>query len=82
MLINYFRKKVTYLNLNKGQGLIAIYNGNYITSDRAWYALLNYADKNNISVDALPIEIFYNNPEMGGNALLWKTEVYLPLKSE
>jgi effector-binding domain-containing protein len=74
--------EIEYKKLNKRQGLKAIYNGNYITSDRAWYALLNYANKNDISVEALPIEIFYNNPDMGGNALSWKTEVYLPVKSD
>jgi len=58
----------------------AEYYGNYITSDRAWYALLDYANKNNFSVKALPIEVFYNNPNMGGDELKWKTEVYLPLK--
>ncbi len=60
----------------------AEYNGNYITSDRAWYALLDYAKKNNLEVNALPIEVFHNNPNMGGEELKWKTEVYLPLKSD
>jgi effector-binding domain-containing protein len=71
--------EVEYKKLSNRKGIKAIYNGNYITSDRAWYALLKYAEKNNIAVKALPIEIFYNNPDMGGNALSWKTEVYLPV---
>ncbi len=74
--------EVQYKKLGKRKGIKAVYNGNYITSDRAWYVLLNYAEKNNIEVTALPIEIFYNNPNMGGNALSWKTEVYLPLANE
>lgn len=57
----------------------AIYNGNYITSDRAWYALLDYAKKNKIAVTGLPIEVFYDNPNIGGNELNWKAEVYMPL---
>ncbi|MEZ4859103.1 MAG: GyrI-like domain-containing protein [Flavobacteriaceae bacterium] len=64
------------------KSLKAIYNGNYITSDRAWYALAAYAQKNNREVDMLPIEVFHNNPNMGGDELQWKTEVYLPLKEE
>ena len=60
----------------------AIYNGNYITSDRAWYAIEQYAKKNNIEVDLLPIEVFHNNPNMGGDELQWETEVYLPIKEE
>lgn len=74
--------EVKYKKINKRKGIKAIYNGNYITSDRAWYALLHFAKKKNIEVTALPIEIFYNNPDVGGNALSWKTEVYLPLVNE
>jgi len=60
----------------------AVYNGNYITSDRTWYALEQYALKNNINIDLLPIEVFHNNPNMGGDESQWKTEVYLPIKEE
>ncbi len=58
----------------------AIYNGNYISSDRAWYALLDYARANNMDILKTPIEFFYNNPNMGGNELNWKAEVFIPLK--
>jgi effector-binding domain-containing protein len=69
-----------YKQFNSKNALMAIYNGNYITSDRAWYALLDYARKNNIDVTELPVEVFHNNPNMGGDALQWKTEVFMPLK--
>ncbi len=59
----------------------AIYNGNYITSDRAWYALIDYAERNDIEVTELPLEVFYNNPNMVGNELNWKAEIFLPLKA-
>lgn len=71
---------ISYKRIFSKRSLKAIYNGNYITSDRAWYALLDYAKKNSIPVESKPIEVFYNNPNMGGNELNWKTEVYLPLK--
>lgn len=71
---------ISYKRIFSKRSLKAIYNGNYITSDRAWYALLDYAKKNNIPVEDKPIEVFYNNPNMGGNELNWKTEVYLPIK--
>lgn len=58
----------------------AEYNGNYITSDRAWYALLEYARKEEIAITGLPVEVFHNNPNMGGNALNWKAEIFMPLK--
>ena len=73
---------LSYKQLPSISAIKAEYYGNYITSDRAWYALLDYAKKNNLEINALPIEVFHNNPNMGGEELKWKTEVYLPLKSD
>ena len=73
-------KTIQYKRFNGKKALKAIYNGNYITSDRAWYALLDYADKNGFKVENKPVEIFYNNPNVGGNELSWKTEVFMPIK--
>lgn len=73
-------KLIKYKLLEDKNALKAIYNGNYITSDRAWYVLIDYAKKKNIKIEKKPIEIFYNNPNMGGNELNWKTEIYLPIK--
>lgn len=72
-------KDIKYGSRPAQRALKAIYNGNYITSDRAWYALLNYAKSNNIKVDPKPTEVFYNNPNMAGDESRWKTEVYLPI---
>lgn len=72
-------KNIIYKEFKGSKSLKAIYNGNYTTSDRAWYALLDHAEKNNIKVNAKPIEFFYNNPNMGGDALYWKTEVFMPI---
>ncbi len=71
---------IKYKQFKAKKTIKAIYNGNYITSDRAWYALIDYAKKNDIEIEKKPIEIFYNNPNMGGNALKWKAEIYLPTK--
>jgi effector-binding domain-containing protein len=71
---------IIYKRIFPKKALKAIYNGNYITSDRAWYTLLNYAQARNIPVEEKPVEVFFNNPNMGGNELMWKTEVYMPLK--
>jgi effector-binding domain-containing protein len=64
------------------KALKAIYNGNYITSDRAWYALLDHAKRNNIKITGLPVEIFYNNPNMGADEINWKTEIFMPLSEQ
>tara|TARA_R110002074_G_scaffold208401_2_gene377007 strand:- start:9492 stop:10391 length:900 start_codon:yes stop_codon:yes gene_type:complete len=72
-------KNVVYKEFIGMKSLKAIYNGNYMTSERAWYTLLDYAKKNAIEVDKKPIEFFFNNPNMGGDALRWKAEIYMPL---
>lgn len=71
---------IIYKRIHAKKALKAIYNGNYITSDRAWYALLDYAERNDIAVVPKPIEVFHNNPNTGGDELRWKAEIYLPIK--
>ena len=61
------------------KALIAVYNGNYMTSDRAWYELLDYAQRNHIEVTGNPVEVFYNNPNLGVDEINWKAEVFMPL---
>ena len=73
-------KNIKYRRLFDKKVLKAEYNGNYITSDRAWYSLMNYAEENGYEVAGLPIEFFFNNPNMGGDALRWKAEIYLPIE--
>ena len=71
---------IKYHRIFSKKALKAEYNGNYITSDRAWYALLDYAKANNIEVEPTPIEVFHNNPNFGGNEIQWKAEIYMPIK--
>ncbi|TAI47976.1 GyrI-like domain-containing protein [Flagellimonas allohymeniacidonis] len=73
---------IKYKRMFKKKALKAEYNGNYITSDRAWYALLDYAKRNNITVENTPVEVFYNSPHNGGDELKWKAEIYMPIKPE
>jgi effector-binding domain-containing protein len=73
---------LNYKQIPATRALKAIYNGNYITSDRAWYTLLDYAEKMKEEVTPLPLEVFHNNPNMGGNELQWKAEIYMPLKEK
>jgi len=74
-------KEIKYKKTKAINALKAVYNGNYITSDRSWYKLLDYAKKENIAVVPKPLEYFYNNPSQGGNELQWKAEVYVPLRN-
>ncbi len=73
---------IRYREFPARPSLKALYNGNYITSDRAWYALLDFAERKNIKVRSLPVEVFNNNPNMGGNELQWEASVYLPVINE
>lgn len=58
----------------------AIYNGNYMYSHLAWIRILNYAQKNNYELIDTPLEIFQENPELGGDSRFWRADIYIPLK--
>ncbi|MEM9075844.1 MAG: GyrI-like domain-containing protein [Bacteroidota bacterium] len=73
--------EIKYKEYPNRKAIKAIYHGNYKTSDRAWYPILTYAEKNGINVDSNPIEVFLNNPSQGGNELEWAAEIYMPLKT-
>ena len=69
-----------YKSILGTRAIKAVYNGNYITSDRAWYYLYQYARDNQLKIKGFPLEVFYNNPNMGLNESLWKAEVFLPVE--
>lgn len=58
----------------------AQYNGNYITSDRAWYELYHYANKRGYIVKGLPVEYFMDNPNFGTKEINWRAEIFLPIE--
>jgi effector-binding domain-containing protein len=62
------------------KGLQVTYFGNFRTSDRAWFTLLDYAKKHAIKLDTKPLEHFLDNPFNGGNELEWKTEIIIPFE--
>ncbi|WP_339647740.1 hypothetical protein [uncultured Salegentibacter sp.] len=62
------------------KALKASFHGNYMFSHNAWFHLLDYAEKNNIEVKSENIlEIFKDNPQMGGDESLWEADIYLPI---
>jgi hypothetical protein len=69
-----------FKSFEKQTALKAVFHGNYITSDRAWYALIQSAEKNGYKITGLPIEHFHDNPNLGMNEKNWKAEVYLPIE--
>ena len=73
---------IRFKKITSRKALKAEFNGNYIFSDRAWYVLRDYAKDRGLKITDQPLEIFYNNPNFGGDELEWKTEVYMPLVQE
>ncbi len=73
--------EIKFKELPAKKALKATFNGNYRISDRAWFALDIYRKQNNISVEKQLIEVFYNNPNHGGDELKWKAEIFMPLKN-
>lgn len=73
-------KDIKFKRYGGKKGLKAIFYGNYMMSDRAWFALYEYGKRHNIAFEETPVELFHNNPMNGGNELEWKAEIYLPLK--
>ncbi|WP_299129727.1 GyrI-like domain-containing protein [uncultured Winogradskyella sp.] len=72
---------IKYKRVFAKKALKATYNGNYITSDRAWYTLIKKAKDLNKEIELTPVEYFYNNPNFGGDALKWKSEIFMPIKN-
>lgn len=71
-------KLIKFKIIPSQKGLQATYYGNYRTSDSAWFALLDYAKRNNYQVKLNPIEHFLDNPFNGGDELTWRTKIILP----
>lgn len=65
----------------KGKPAIkATYNGDYRFSEKSWYKLFEYAEIQGFTYRKTPLEVYHNNPNMGGDALKWTTTIYLPLE--
>lgn len=74
--------KVKFKMIPALKGLKAIYYGNFRTSDRAWFAILDYAKRNNIQLENKVLENFLANPFNGGNELEWQTKIIIPFASK
>ncbi len=70
---------VEFRQVPSSTSLKAVFHGNYRISDFAWYDLLNRAEEMDLKTNALPLEVFYNNPKNELNAPTWKAEIFLPI---
>lgn len=73
---------IKFKKTKSAEALKTIYQGNYRYTDRAWYTLLDYARKNNVTISPKPLEVYLNNPVTDGNEYSWKAEIYLPILNE
>ncbi len=73
-------KHIKFKTIPAYKGLKATYYGNYRTSDRGWFALLDYAERHNIKLKNLPLENFMANPFNGGNEIEWETKIIIPFQ--
>lgn len=73
---------VKFKTIRAFKGIKATYYGNMRTSDRAWFAIIDYAKKHDIKLENKPLEHFFANPFNGGNELEWKTEIIIPFASK
>ena len=64
------------------KGIQATYFGNYRTSDRAWFAILDYAKRNKIKLQNRVLEHFLANPFNGGNELEWEAKIIIPFEDK
>ena len=70
---------IKFKSIPASRGLKATYYGNFRTSDRAWFALIDYAKKRNIKLNYQVLEHFLANPFNGGDERQWKTEIIMSL---
>lgn len=75
-------EKVKFKTIPAQKGLTVSYFGNFRTSDRGWFAILDYAKKHQIALDAKPLEHFLANPFNGGNELEWETQIIIPFSKK
>ena len=70
-------KEIKYKVVESMEGLKGSFFGNYSLSDRTWFELHAFADRNQIEVVPELIEVYHNNPHEGGNSIDWKAEIFM-----
>ncbi|CAM4045142.1 GyrI-like domain-containing protein [Gillisia hiemivivida] len=73
-------EEVKFRQFPSSTALKAVFNGNYRLSHKAWFDLLYTADEKNLKTQGLPLEVFYNNPNVESTpSPTWKAVIYLPV---
>lgn len=77
-----YNELVKFKRIPVVKGLKATYYGNFATSDRAWFSLLDYAKKHHYKLKEKPLEHFLSNPFDGGNELDWEAKIIIPFEDK
>lgn len=72
-------QEIKLKQIKSSKSLHAVFNGNYRQSHLAWFDLYEKARRENISVDLLPLEVYFDNPMTGSESVVWRADIYLPL---
>ena len=75
-------KDIKFKTIPAKKGLTVSYFGNYRTSDKGWFAILDYAQKHKIQLEYKPLEHFLANPFNGGEELDWEAQIIIPFKNQ
>ena len=81
-IIETFNNKnpsILYAEKERFKALQILFNGNYNKSHVAWYAYEDYFEHINENKEVLPIEVYQNDPQQGGDEMRWETKVLVPL---
>lgn len=72
--------EVKFRQIPSSTALKAVFNGNYRLSHKAWFDLLYIAEEKKLKTNGLPLEVFFNNPNVESTpSPTWKAEIYLPI---
>lgn len=72
-------EEIKLKHIKASKSLHAVFNGNYRRSHLAWFDLYEKAQRENIAVDLLPLEVYFDNPMTGNESVGWRADIYLPL---
>ena len=73
-------EEVKFRQFPSSTALKAVFNGNYRLSHKAWFDLLYIAEEKDLKTQGLPLEVFFNNPNVESSpSTTWKAIIYLPI---
>lgn len=75
-------EEIQLKHIKSSKSLHAVFNGNYRQSHFAWLDLYEKARRENIAVNPLPLEVYFDNPMTGSESIDWRADIYLPLSEK